>query len=102
MPPDALAPYWLLHPSTNGPNVSSGLKLMSESAFGVQAPASWLSSVQKIVRRPLGVRPTLPKFAGNAVTSRRLPPSAYTFQRVLPARPRRVVIWTTPFAAAVP
>jgi hypothetical protein len=77
---------------------------MSESAFCVHRPNSSESIEHAVVRRGVAdvVRPIAPKFAGNAVTSRTLPPSAYALHFVLPARPRFVVICTTPFAAAVP
>ena len=77
---------------------------MSESAFGVHSAELTLESSEQPVRAPdvvplADLRRSSP---GYAVTSRTLPPSAYALHFVLPARPRFVVICTTPFAAAVP
>ncbi len=82
-----------------GLNVSSGLKVASESP-GVQKPRAWKSMLQLVVRFPALVVPppswvSVPicaKFSGKSICYSFRPNSAYPFHWVRPERPRLVVM----------
>src|SRR5829696_2542895 len=67
-----------------------------------QLPVVRAKRLQLVRSAPVAERPNERKLGGYSFTSVSRPTSPKPSQRVLPERPRLVVIWMTPFDAAVP
>src|SRR5262245_7216811 len=102
-PPLASRPQRERQPRTKGLACSSGLNDAIAEDWHTPGPRMEKSRVHpKSVSGAKATRSRAEKLVGHAVTSFTVPASERKFHFVAPARPRLVVIWITPLAAAVP
>src|SRR2546423_8341925 len=103
-PPAALTPVMRRLPVWRIPADLMGMLLAVESTVtqAFESPEVRRKRLQLVTRPLVAVRPYVRRLNRYSLTSFSDPSSPNVSHRVLPARPFFVVIWMTPFEAAVP